>query len=383
MKRWIWLPVVAAATILAGCDHGGKTATTTPTPSAGGTPPAASGGMNVGMVTDVGGIQDQSFNMMANSGLEQAKRELKVNPQVVESQQASDYQPNLEALAQKDCKVIFAVGFALADAVNEIAERYPNVQFAIIDSADAKHPNVTGLTFREEEGSFLAGALAGEVTQKNALGFVGGQKIPLIEKFEAGFRAGVKTTNPKATVTAKYTNNWEKVDMGKEMALSLFNGGADIVMHASGKCGLGVIDAAKEKGAPYYAIGVDADQDYLGCADPKHPGPPSRVLASMMKRVDVAVFSVCKELADGKFKPGHREFGVKEEGVGLSPMNFTRSEFSPLQLERVEGLRKSIADGGIKPPKTLKELETWQPPKQKVAAVPAGSPFGAALGVGR
>lgn len=364
MKRWIWLPVVAAATILAGCDNGGKTATNTPAGS-GGTTPTAGAGMNVGMVTDVGGIQDQSFNMMANEGLERARTELKVNPLVVESQQASDYQPNLEALAQKDCKVIFAVGFALADAVKEAATAHPNVQFAIIDSAEPQLPNVTGLTFREEEGSFLAGALAGAMTKKKALGFVGGQKIPLIEKFEAGYRAGVKTTNPEATVTAKYTNNWEKVDMGKEMALSLFNGGADIVMHASGKCGLGVIDAAKEKGDPYYAIGVDADQDYLGCADPKHPGPPSRVLTSMMKRVDVAVYSVCKELSDGTFKSGHREFGVKENGVGLSPMRYTRSEISPLVLERVDGLRKAIADGAVKPPKTLKELESWQPPQQK------------------
>lgn len=368
MKRLIWLPVLAAAALVAGCGGGAKEGGA-PTPGAGaasGSGPAsgpASGAFSVGMVTDVGGIQDLSFNMMADQGLKRAERELKLTSTVVESQQASDYSSNLEQLAQKNCRLIFAVGFALADAVKEIAGRYPKVQFAIIDSSDPRLPNVSGLTFREEEGSFLVGALAGGMSKKKALGFVGGQKIPLIEKFEAGYRAGVKTVLPEASVTAKYTNNWEKVDEGKELALSLFNGGADIVMHASGRCGLGVIDAAREKGRGYYAIGVDADQDYLGCADPSHPRPPSRVLTSMMKRVDNAVFSVCKEVAAGTFKPGPREFGVKENGVGLSPLQYTKSEIPAALLTRVENLRKAVAAGTVKPPKTLKELETWQAPK--------------------
>ncbi|HEU4752381.1 MAG TPA: BMP family ABC transporter substrate-binding protein, partial [Armatimonadota bacterium] len=217
MKRWAWLVLVAAG--LAGCGGGGGTAVS------GGVRPASAGGGPtplVGMVSDVGGVGDQSFNMMANAGLERAKSELGLQTTLIESRQASDYESNLERLAQKGCRVVFAVGFALEPAVKKVAERYPGTHFAIIDAEGPKAPNVTGITFREEEGSFLAGALAGRMTKTKKIGFVGGMEIPLIKRFESGFTAGVATTNAGASVAPKYTNEWENVQKGRELALALY-----------------------------------------------------------------------------------------------------------------------------------------------------------------
>jgi len=349
--------------LIAGCDGSGGTLAAQP----GSPPPAGSTSRTpiaAGMVTDTGGIGDLSFNMMGWKGLQRAEQELGTEPSKVESRQESDYAGNLERLAQKGCKVVFAVGFALASAVNEVAPRYPDTQFVIIDSDEGKAPNVSGITFREEEGAFLVGALAGGMTQSGKLGFVGGMEIPLIKRFEAGYRAGASTVRPDVRVQAKYTNNWREVDKGRELALSLFGDGADVVFHASGSCGLGVIEAARQKGPGFWAIGVDADQDFLGTADPKNPAPPSRVLTSMMKRVDNAVFTVCKELSEGSFKPGLRAFGVKEAGVGLTPLTYTKEQIPNALRERVDRLSTQIAEGKLKPPRTLAEPRTWKAPTQ-------------------
>ncbi len=354
-RQVLWVGLAGIGTVLAGCGGPeGEGAT--------GTTPASGSALKLGMVTDTGGIGDQSFNMMAWRGLERAKQELEAETTLAESSQVSDYTPNLQRLAERGCKVIFAVGFALEKAVGEVAPRYPDTRFVLIDVEGPKLDNVAGLVFREEEGAYLAGALAGGMSRSGKLGFVGGMEIPLIKRFEAGYRAGARTLNPATTVEAKYTNNWVDVAKGKELALSLFGGGADIVFHASGACGRGVIEAAKEKGDGYWAIGVDADQDHLGTADPEHPEPPSRVLTSMMKRVDNVVFAICKESATGSFAAGPRVFGVKEEGVGLSPMTYTKEAVPAELLARVEVLRTMIADGQLKPPRSLGELETWKAP---------------------
>lgn len=352
MRNWWWL---ALAGVLAGC--GGTT-------SSGGSAPSGSGstGISVGMVTDTAGIGDLSFNMMAWDGLQRAERELGAAPTKIESQQVGDYENNLQRLAEKGCKVVIGVGYALEPAIKSIAPRYPNTHFVLIDSAGPTAANVTGVVFHEEEGSFLAGALAGGMSKSGKLGFVGGEEIPLIKKFEAGYRAGIRTTNPGATVIAKYTNTWEDVAKGKELALSLYDQGADVVFHGSGRCGLGVIEAARLKGPGFWAIGVDADQDYLGTADTKNPAPPSRVLTSMMKRVDNVVFAICQEAKAGEVKSGLRELGVKDEGIGLSPLKFTKAEIPATLLKQVEALRAQVAAGTIKPPTTLAELETWKAP---------------------
>ncbi len=335
--------------------------------AAGGTsaPGSLTRGDQIGMVTDVGGTGDLSFNWMAWNGLQKAEKELGVQIKKIESSQVSDYAPNLQRLAEGGCKLIFAIGFALEPAVKEVAPKYPDVKFALIDAVGPDNPNVTGLTFREEEGCFLVGALAGGMTKKDAIGFVGGMEIELIKKFEAGFRAGIKTTNPRATVTAKFTGNWDQVDKGLELATSLFDQGADIVMHAAGKCGLGVIRAAKEKGAGYYAIGVDADQDYLGTATekPETAEPPSRVLTSMMKRVDTAVFTVAREFTEGKFLAGKREFGVKDEAVGPTELKYTRTEIPEKLLAAVESLKRQISEGKLKIPTKPDDVDAFSPPK--------------------
>jgi basic membrane protein A and related proteins len=357
MKSTAICCLLLAGALLAGCGDN-----PTPPASTSGSPEPSAPKLSVGMVTDTGGIGDLSFNMMAWRGLERAQTELGVEPSKIESQQVADYAPNLQRLAEKGCKLVFAVGYALEPAVKEVAPRYPQTHFAIIDSAGPAAPNVTGLLFKEEEGSYLVGALAGGMSKSGKLGFVGGQEIELIKRFEAGYRAGVQTTSSAATVDAKYTNNWEDVAKGKELALALFNSGVDVVFHASGRCGLGVIEAAKEKGPGFWAIGVDADQDYLGTADPQNPQPPSRVLTSMMKRVDNAVFATCQEAAKGAVKAGKREFGVKDDGVGISELKFTKSEIPEELLKKVEQLKQKIAEGSLKPPRTLDELKGFKAP---------------------
>jgi hypothetical protein len=157
----------------------------------------------------------------------------------------------------------------------------------------------------------------GAMTKTNIVGFIGGMNVPLIKKFEYGYRAGVLTTNAQARVLVGYTGNWDDVNKGRELALTQFNQGADIIYHAAGRCGVGVIRAAQQKGKGYYAIGVDSDQDHLA---------PGRVLTSMMKRVDNAVFDVCQRVARGQFRSGTVVYGVREKGVGLSPMRFTRKD---------------------------------------------------------
>jgi len=353
--RWLWLVLLV---FVAGCGGSGSS-------NSSGTTGNASGGLAVGMVTDTGGIGDLSFNMMAWEGLQRAEKEVGIVPSKIESQQVGDYADNLQRLAEKGCKVVVAVGYALEPALKEVAPRYPDTHFLLIDSAGPTLTNVSGVTFREEEGAFLVGALGGGMSKSGKLGFVGGQEIALIKKFEAGYRAGVRTINPSATVTAKYTNNWEDVAKGRELALSLFDQGADVIFHASGRCGVGVIQAAVDKGDGHWAIGVDADQDHLGTSDPKNPTPPSRVLTSMLKRVDNAVVAICKDAKAGELKSGVRELGVREDGIGISPLKYTRDQIPAPLLKRVEALQAQIAAGTLKPPKTLEELDGWKAPAAK------------------
>lgn len=260
----------------------------------------------VAMVTDIGGLGDQSFNDAAYAGLQRAGKELGVEIKVVESKKMDDYETNLSNLADQKFDEIWAIGFLMADALKNVAKRYPNVKFGIIDSF-VDVPNVMSVTFKEEEGSFLQGVLAGKLTKTNVIGFVGGMEFPLIIKFESGFIAGVKAVNPKARVLVGYTGKFDDPGKGKELAMTQFSQGADVIYHASGACGIGVIEAAKEK--KLLAIGVDSDQSKLA---------PTAVLSSMMKRVDNGVFSGAKALVDGKWKAGLTVMGLKEDGVGTA-----------------------------------------------------------------
>jgi basic membrane protein A and related proteins len=345
----------------------------------------------VGLVTDIGGRGDQSFNDSALRGLEAwaagqrfkggayealppAAREatlpaelkatvtpVSIRPLVVQSKVQEDYQPNLQLVVDQGASLVIGVGFALENAVETVAKQNPDARFLLIDSQvlDAKGAplalkNVRTVVFKEHEGSFLAGALAGLVS-KQTVGFVGGMEIPLIKKFEAGFKAGVKTTNPGAQVLVQYTGTFDNVQHGKQAAADLVNKGAEVVFHAAGSDGSGVIQAVKEAragGKPVFAIGVDSDQSHLA---------PEAVLTSMVKRVDLAVWRAVKDLDGNAFTPGDVVMGLAEGGVTLAPVSLDFPGKAEA-LAKVDELRAAIIAGQLVVPATDEALSTFTPP---------------------
>lgn len=304
------------------------------------------GTLRFGMVTDLGGLGDQSFNDSAYEGLKRAKEELGAEIIVVESKAMTDYENNLRNLAEQGYDMIWGIGFLLADAVKNVAEEYPDLTFGLIDStfndADGNLvvlPNAMNVLFKEQEGSFLVGVIAALTTKTNIVGYVGGMQIPLIEKFEAGYIAGVRAVNPDIKILSAYTGKFDDPARGKEMAIAQFGQKADVIYHVSGACGLGVIEAAKEQGL--WAIGVDSDQNHLA---------PENVLTSMMKRVDVGVFNGCKTVYDNAFVPGVTTLGLLEEGVGYAPT--TSEDVDAEILARVDELAARIIAGEIIVPET-------------------------------
>lgn len=365
-RRFLSLFVTGVSTALAlpltGCPNSppentpanGDTTNKTTSKSAVETPPAPTGkAIKAGLVTDTGGVNDKSFNAAAWDGLQRAGTELGAAVKYTESRTNADYVSNLSRYAQGGYAVVFAVGILMQDALKEVAARFPNVKFAIIDGDAPDLPNCVSYKFREEEGSFLVGALAGAMTKTGVVGFVGGMDLPLIRKFEAAYTAGVKTTNPKAEVKVGYAGKFTDPAKGQEIAISQMEAKADILFHASGQTGIGVIKAVASKGAGYYAIGVDKDQDSEA---------PGRVLTSMIKQVDVAVFDVCKAVQEGKFVAGTTILGLKEGAVGLSEMTHTKKDVPEAVLTQIETLKQQLIAGKITPPKTLDELAKFTPP---------------------
>jgi basic membrane protein A len=318
-------------------------------------PTGKPGTIVLGMVTDVGGLGDKSFNDSAYRGLTLAKERLGVSTAVLQSRAVTDYEPNLAALAQQGDRLIFAIGFLMHDALNDVAPRFPRTHFAIIDSV-VDQPNVTSVTFREEESSFLAGVLAALVSKTGTLGFLGGIPSPLIEKFQAGFTAGVRAVRPHDRVLVKYTGSFDDVAAGREYAALLFDQGADIVYAAAGKCGLGAIDEVKQRPRGDYIIGVDSDQDGLA---------PGRVLTSALKHVDRAVFDLARDAVRGRIPTGHLILGLREGGVGLSDMRYTRRLLPPGALATVDRYRSAIIAGRLHVPSSMAQLAAFHP------AVPA------------
>jgi basic membrane protein A len=306
------------------------------------------------MVTDVGGLGDKSFNDSAYRGLVRAQTALHASTSVLQSRAVSDYEPNLSALAERGDALIFAIGFLMHDALDDVAPRFPSTHFAIIDSV-VDQTNVTSVTFKEEESSFLAGALAGLVTRTGTVAFLGGVQSPLIEKFRAGFEAGVNSANPRARVLVKYTGSFDDVAAGKEYAALLFDQGADIVYTAAGKCGLGAIDEVRARPTGDYIIGVDSDQDALA---------PGKILTSALKHVDNAVFSLSADAARGKIPSGHVVLGLKEGGVGLTSMVYTRKMLPAGAAATVDAYRRAIISGRIIVPSTADQLAAFKPVPQ-------------------
>ena len=265
----------------------------------------------IGLVFDVGGRGDKSFNDAAYAGLSRAERELGVSASFLEPVGTEDREAALRLFAAQGLDLVIAVGFIFSSDVDAVAAAYPGVRFACVDyspQGDRLPPNVEGLAFREEEGSFLVGGVAGLLSKTQHVGFVGGMTIPLIRKFEAGFGAGVHATCPACIVHVAYAGStpdaFKDPAKGKALAISEIASGADVLFHASGATGHGVFEAARD--AHVLAIGVDSDQ---------HDELPGTVVTSMVKRADVAVFEAIRAVVERRFEGGMRVFGLAEDGV--------------------------------------------------------------------
>jgi basic membrane protein A len=296
--------------------------------------------IKVGLVTDIGGLNDRSFNQLANEGFERAKSELGVEGRVLTSSKNSDYVPNLSSLAQQKYDIVIGVGFLMAEAMETVAKKFPDTKFAIIDYPQAamksKPTNVDGLLFKENEAGYLVGTMAGLYAKDQGgdqvISSVGGQKIPPVDGYIAGFQAGAKKANPGIKTLNGYSEDFVKQDLCKELALNQIAEGSQVVFQVAGQCGLGALDAAKEKGMQ--GIGVDADQGYLG----------SHILTSALKKVDVAVFDTVKAVQDGSFKGGtDTVFDVKSGGVGLGKVSAEGQKYE----EQVNKVMEQIKSGEI------------------------------------
>jgi basic membrane protein A len=302
---------------------------------------AEGGRVRLAMVTDSGGLGDRSFNDGAYRGLTAAKARYNADIAVLQSRSAADYQPNLTVLANKEYDEIFAVAFQMARDVDEVATRFPHRNFAIVDAV-VDEPNVASVTFREEEGSYLAGAAAAMASKTKTIAFLGGIDIPLLRKFQAGYTAGAHAIDPNLRVLVKYIGAFDDPAAGKELGGVLLDQGADVLYIAAGKSGLGAIDQVKHR-SNTYAIGVDVDQDAL---------VPGKILTSMVKRVDIAVLTLSKEAAAGKKPHGHIELGLKDGAIGLTDFRYTRSALTPAQFKQLDALRSGIIAGRITVPTT-------------------------------
>jgi basic membrane protein A and related proteins len=336
MKRSAALLSVLVLLIAAGCGGDGKK-------SSAETTTATSGGSNmkVGLVTDIGGLNDRGFNHLSYLGLVRAQRELGIEQRVYQAKSTQDYVPNLSTFARNGNDLTIGVGFTEATAMDTVATNFPKSNFAIVDVDQTeephKPPNLLGLLFKEQEAGYLVGYLAGleEKRQpgKDVIGSVGGQKQPPVDRFIAGYQAGAKAADPGITVLNNYSEDFADQAKCKQIALNQIEQGAGAIFQVAGGCGLGALDAAKEKGV--WGIGVDADQSFLG----------PHILTSAVKRVDTAVFDAIKLVVDGKFRGGNITFGLKDNGVGIGKIS---AKVPKSEVAKVMQVRADIIAGKIK-----------------------------------
>jgi basic membrane protein A and related proteins len=329
--------VLVLGVVAVGCgdDDSGSSGTGTSSES---TPEKKA--IKVGLVTDIGGLNDRSFNQLANEGLERAKSELGVEGRVLTSKSDADYVPNLSTLAQQKFDLVIGVGFLMSDAMNTVATKFPDTNFAIIDFSQAalkgKPANVRGLLFKENEAGYLVGYLAALYVKDKGgdqvISSVGGQKIPPVDGYIAGYQAGAKKANANIKTLNGYSQDFVDQAKCKEIALNQIAEGSQVVFQVAGQCGLGALDAAKEKGV--LGIGVGADQGYLG----------DHILTSAQKKVDVAVFETAKAAQDGSFKGGEDQtFDLKSDGVGLGKLNAEGQKYA----DKVDEIKQQIISGEI------------------------------------
>jgi basic membrane protein A and related proteins len=314
----------------------------------------------VTMVTDTAGLGDQNFNDLAKRGLDRSVEKLGVQGEVIESRDAASYIPNLaQAAEQSDLSV--GVGFLLTEAMTEVANQYPDKNFLLIDSL-SEAPNVQGVIFRENEGAFLSGVLAGLMTESNQLGVVAGQKIPPVVRYVVGFEAGAKSINPDAEVVVAYADTFSDPALGKELTLAQYNQGVDIAFPVAGATGIGSFEAAKELGEGHWVIAADTDQSQLG-ADFQ--------LGVSEKGVDTALFLAAQQIVDGTFEGGERSLGLAEGGVGLG---HPHESVPQVVLDTVAAYQQAIIDGTITVPADEEELAAFEPVALDTIATPVATP---------
>ncbi|MDP9285700.1 MAG: BMP family ABC transporter substrate-binding protein [Actinomycetota bacterium] len=326
----IALLAVALMLVASGCGSKKKAAAATTATGAAPTTTVASGRYKVGLVTDLGGLNDRGFNHLAYVGLTKAAADLGVQTRVVQSASPADYVPNLSSLATKGYDLVIGVGFTEIQAMATVAKQFPKTHFAIVDVANAdegKAKNVEGLLFKEQEVGYLAGYAAGLAAKARgglAVSTVGGQKQPPVDRYIAGFQAGAKAAFPTVKTLNAYSQDFSKEAKCKEIALNQIAAGSVVVFQVAGGCGLGALDAAKEKDV--WGVGVDADQGFLG----------PHILTSALKGVDEAVYLSIKDAKDGHFKGGQDAvYGLRQKGVGLG-------KFSPKAPKGIEAKTKQL-----------------------------------------
>ncbi len=296
-----------------------------------------------------GGLGDKSFSDSANMGRLRAIRELNVDIDYAEPMNEKDIEKFQRDFAKKGVyKVIICIGYSQKPGLLKVAKEFPDQKFAIIDEV-VDLPNVSSFLFKEEEGSFLCGVLAGLLVKDKGgtIGFIGGMDIPLIQKFYSGYKQGAEYANPEVKILKDFVGSWNDAKIAKKLAHEQYNKGAEVIYIACGAGSLGVIEAAKER--ENYAIGIDSDQDYLGCADPEKPEPPTCCITSMMKCVDVAVYNIIESYIDGTLKGGEViKLGLAVGGVGLSRMKYTSLDDVPKEMrDEIKIAREKIRNGEI------------------------------------
>jgi len=329
-------PLALLAVLAAGCGSSNDNASSTTSSQ---TTTASSSDFKVGLSTDIGGLNDRSFNHLAFVGLQRAEKELGVQTRVVESKSPADYIPNLSALAKQGYNLVIGVGFTEIQAMQAVAKQFPKTHFAIVDVSNADEgnlKNVQGLLFKEQEAGYLAGYAAGLTAKAKggkAVSSVGGQKQPPVDRYIAGYQAGAKAAFPGVKIINGYSQDFANQAKCKEVALNQIASGSVVVFQVAGGCGLGALDAAKQKSV--WGVGVDADQAYLG----------PHVLTSALKRVDNAVYDSIRDAKGGKFKGGSDTiYGIKDDGVGIG--RFSRNAPQGIRA-KVEAVKQHILSGKI------------------------------------
>jgi basic membrane protein A and related proteins len=326
--------VATIALLAVGCGDSSDDA-------AGSTDTTAASAIKVGLITDLGQLNDDGFNELAYNGLKRAERELGIKGRVIESKSAADYVPNITSLVRQGYDLIIGVGFAQGDAIAIAAKKYPDTKFAIVDvdqaSLTGKPANVQGLLFHEEQVGYLAGYLAALEAKRgggSAISAVGGFKEPPVDRFIAGYKAGATAAVPTTTVKWGYSQDWDDQAKCKELALNQIAAGSKVVFQVAGGCGLGALLAAKQQHV--WGIGVDGDQSFLG----------PHVLTSALKGVDSAVFLTIKAAKDRTFAGGGNAiFGLDQDGVGLGKFSVNANK---ADIEATQKIKQQIAEGAIK-----------------------------------